>query len=234
MGVVLQVTEQQTETAPEREASTSTELFLIQTRPSRTILYLAPATLGACEAMDGDHIRNFINRLVGSQNAVIRWIGRVTRTGHSYYQKLEDKIDPLERMIKAINRPHSLIVRHSSGTDAEKRFRDLLRWQKRKHLAWLMIDGTITAVAALLAPFLVPIPGPNLFFYYPVLRLLSHYRAVTGASRGLNGIRVTFEQSPDLTALEANLRAAGGRSAMGEAAAGMNVQGLGRFLERMA
>ncbi len=230
----MQLTEQQKEIEPTEEVSTSTDLYLIQTRPNRTVVYLSPATVRACEAMEGDHILRFITRLVNHRNAVIRWIGRVTRTGHDYYQILEDKIDPLERMIKAISRPHSLSVRHSPGTDVRRRFRGLLRWQKRKHMAWFVVDGTITLVVVLLAPFLVPIPGPNLFFYYPALRLLSHYRAVNGASRGLDGTRVTFDQSPELSELEENLRVAGGRRGFADAAAGMNVDGLGKFLERMA
>ncbi len=39
-------------------------------------------------------------------------------------------------------------------------------------------------VAILLSPILIPIPGPNIFVYYPGLRTISHFRAWRGALRG--------------------------------------------------
>jgi hypothetical protein len=229
----LRVIEQLTDIEPDADPSASTELFLIQTRPNRTVLFMSPETVRACEVMEADHVWRFIQRLVDNRNAVIRWIGRVSRAGHEYYQRLEDKIDPLERIIKAIHRPHRLSVRHSQGADAQERLRRLLSRQKRKHLAWLVVDGTITVVVALLAPVLVPIPGPNLLFYYPVLRLLSHYRAVNGASRGLGGTRLTFDPLPALDGLEKSLGISRTPRSVREAAAGMKIEGLGKFLEGM-
>src|SRR2546422_6292969 len=41
------------------------------------------------------------------------------------------------------------------------------------------------SVVLVFTPVLAPIPGPNVFFYYPFLRLLSHYRAIRGATSGL-------------------------------------------------
>ena len=80
---------------------------------------------------------------------------------------------------------------------------------------WFSIDFVITGVVIMLTPVLMPIPGPNFFFYYPFLRLLSHYRAILGALSGLRSRDVTFKDLPELSRLEDNL------------------PGLATFLERM-
>ena len=230
----MSVSEQQSlDVAVEPTTSLSLELYLIRTRGNRHLLYVAPSTLKACEATEGDHIRNFIRKMVRHQIKVIRWLGRVTRTAHRYYQKLEDRIDPIERMIKAINVPDQLNIQHSPGARPESAFRALLRRQQIKHLAWLLVDGSITLVVVMLAPFLVPIPGPNVFFYYPALRLASHYRAMNGARRALDQNLVRFHELPELARLEDNLGAARNKSDVGRATRDVEIEGLDKFLDRM-
>ena len=217
----------------EPTTSLSVELYLIRTRGNRPLLYVAPRKLKACEATEGDHIRNFIRKMVRHRHKVIRWLGRVTRIAHHYYQKLEDRIDPMERMIKAINCPDQLNIQHSPGARPESAFRALVRWQQVKHLVWLLVDGSITLVVVMLAPVLVPVPGPNVFFYYPALRLASHYRAMTGARRALDPNLVRFHELPELAGLEENLRVARNKSDIGRATRGVEIEGLDKFLERM-
>ena len=77
------------------------------------------------------------------------------------------------------------------------------------------IDFVLTGVVIVFTPVLAPIPGPNVFFYYPFLRLLSHYRAILGAAAGLRSSDVQFKDLPELRSLEDNL------------------SGLTSFLERM-
>jgi hypothetical protein len=91
----------------------------------------------------------------------------------------------------------------------------VLRRQRWKHIFWFSIDFVITGVVIMFTPFLAPIPGPNIFFYYPFLRLLSHYRAILGAASGLRSSDVEFKDLPELRGLADNLR------------------GLTNFLERM-
>ncbi len=228
----MSVSEQQGLDVAEPTTSLSLELYLIRTRANRHLLYIPPRGLKACEATEGNHVRNFIRKMVRNRNGVIRWLGRVTRTAHHYYQKLEDKIDPLERMIKAINCPDQLKIHHSPDARPESPFRALLRWQQIKHLVWLLVDGSITLVVVALAPVLVPIPGPNVFFYYPALRLASHYRAMTGARRALDQNLVTFNGLPELARLEENFQAARSKSDIGRAARDVEIEGLEIFLER--
>ena len=233
-GILSQVSEEhgqlnspvKTETVPE------VELYMIRTPKYRPTLFLPRQALDMCAATDSNRFRNFIRRLTRNRNPIIRWVGRVTRLGHRYYQRLEDRIDPLERMIKALNCPEPLQVRHAPSPDPRSQFRDLLRGQIVKHTAWLVVDGALTTVAVMFFWVLVPIPGPNIFFYYPALRLASHYRALTGARRALNGIEITFDAVPELGRLEEDLRSQRQDGGV-DAALGMDVEGLDLFLRRM-
>ncbi len=230
---VLEVSEQEGALTSPLDASESprVDLYMIRTARRRTTLFLPRTSLDLCTATENSLFLRFIRRLTRNRNPVIRWVGRVTRTGYRYYQRLEDRIDPLERMIKALNRPRSLRVLHAPSTDPDSQFRDLLRTQIVKHTAWLIVDGALTTLAAMFFWVLVPIPGPNVLFYYPALRLVSHYRAITGARRGLNGIDIRFEALPSLARVEEDIRKPSpGQDADGVAA---GIEGLGVYLKRM-
>jgi hypothetical protein len=138
-------------------------------------------------------------------------VGRGVRSLHDYYLKLEDKIDPVERVLKSMASTDRYVV--FSGDQVA--FRRVLKRQRWKHAVWFSIDFVITGIVIVFTPFLAPIPGPNFFFYYPFLRLLSHYRAILGASSGLHSRDIQFKDLPELRGLEDNL------------------PGLSRFIERM-
>lgn len=165
----------------------------------------------------------FIRRLMRSRNRAVRFVGRVSRSGHRYYQRLEDRIDPLERMIKALNYPGILHVWHAPRTDVRKKFEGCLRRQIVKHTTWLVVDGLATVVAILLAPFLVPLPGPNVFFFFPFLRSLSHLQALRGARRALDDGTLSFRELPLLAGVEDGLSADEAEP----------VEGLAAFLRRV-
>ena len=207
------------------------ELYMIRTPRHRSALFLPRTSLDLCAATESNRFRYFIRRMTRNRNFVIRWVGRVTQGGYRYYQKLEDRIDPHERMIKALNCPRSLSVLHAPSANPESQFRDLLRAQILKHTAWLIVDGVLTTVAAMFFWVLVPIPGPNVLFYYPALRLTSHYRAMTGARCALNTIEIRFSARPDLARVEEDLR---NQSAdMHEDDVATGIEGLGVFLKRL-
>ena len=210
----------------------SVALYMIRVRRNRSTLFLPPESIEICVAGKRDRVRSLIRRMMLNKNRIVRWFGRVTRVAHRFYQKLEDRIDPLERMIKALNHPQSLHVFHASHKNPRSEFRDLLRGQMVKHMAWLVIDGAITAVAIIFSPILVPLPGPNVFFYYPLLRFFSHYSAMSGARRALGATDVQFVARPELERLETSLQS-GASPGSGCASAGVGVNGLEAFLERM-
>jgi hypothetical protein len=189
----------------------SLELYLITTRSGHTVLFSPADALGSLEADSTDRLRQVIDWFSRRQNRFVAWIGRGIRSLHDYYIKLEDKIDPVERVLKAMASTSCFVV-YAQDRDA---FRQILKRQRLKHVAWFSVDLLITSVVIVFTPLLAPIPGPNVFFYYPFLRLLSHYRALGGANSGLKSSDIQFKDLPEVRCLEQNL------------------QGLTRFLERM-
>ena len=194
-------------------------LYFILTRRGRHILVSTPEELEAVESQSVHRIRQFIDWLTAQPNRLVAWLGRAFAAAYRYYLKLEDRIDPSERVLKAMALADSVAVHFvSAGIVGEQQiasdFERVLKRSRWKHIVWLLIDSVAAGVVALLSPFLVPIPGPNVFFYYPVLRLLSHYRAFRGAVSGLRSGRIEFKSLPGRRALEDN-------------------PSLTRFLERM-
>lgn len=168
------------------------DIYLMRSARERPVVFVTRRGLAAYSASEKDRFMRFVRRMMRSRNRVVRFVGRVTRMGHRYYLKLEDRIDPHERMIKAFNYPGPLRVLHSMELDGRKALEECLRRQVVKHTTWVGLDGLATAIAILLVPFTFPIPGPNVTFFYPFLRLLSHYRALQGARRGLAGTSLNF------------------------------------------
>ena len=188
----------------------SLHLYLIPTRSGRSVLFSRSDDLAAIEVESTDRVRQFIDWLSHRPNRVLAWVGRGIRSLHDYYSKLEDKIDPVERVLKAMASTN----RYTVYTHDRETFRLVLSRQRWKHVFWFSVDFVITGVVIIFTPILAPIPGPNLFLYYPFLRLLSHYRAIRGALSGLNSSEIEFKHLPELSSLEENL------------------PGLARFLQR--
>jgi len=189
----------------------SLDLYLISTQGGRSVLFSASDALANIESQSTDRVRQLIEWLSRRQTRIFSWIGRGVRSLHDYYTRLEDKIDPVERVLKSMASADRYVV---YARDREA-FQRTLKQQRWKHIFWFSIDFLITGVVIVFTPFLAPIPGPNLFFYYPFLRLLSHYRAILGALSGLRSSDIQFKDLPELRGLEDNL------------------PGLARFLERM-
>jgi len=193
------------------------DLYLIPRR-NRHILFAPTDIVEQYEVESGDRVRKSIHWLRSRQNRLVGWVGRMLQSAHGQYMKLEDRIDPMERVLKAIGSSSELVVHFPQTLDesqARSTLRDILRKQRIKHLLWLSVDSVITLIVLALTPILMPIPGPNVFFYYPALRLLSHHRARRGATAALGSMPAQFKSLRDFASVEENLR------------------GLDRFLERM-
>jgi hypothetical protein len=76
--------------------------------------------------------------------------------------------------------------------DAEKKLRAYLRLRYSKHSRWLWVDEFL----ALLGTLLTPLPGPNIFFFYPAVRSTGHYLARKGARNAMKLESITFRQDP--------------------------------------
>lgn len=167
------------------------DLYVIRRQDGRFVITCTAKDLGRADS--ADRVRQAIDRFAHRQNRFAAWIGRQLQSLHQYYLKLEDKLDPGERVLKAMATTKQFVV----YSDAPADFFRVLRSQRWKHVFWFSLDALLTVVVILLTPILAPIPGPNVFFYYPVLRLLSHWRAIRGASSALNSIDVEFKHPPD-------------------------------------
>jgi hypothetical protein len=211
-------------------------VYLISTRRKGYVLFSPTDNIEACEAESGDHVTQFIGWVMRSRYRFVAWAGRVLHVGHAYYEKLEDRIDPVERVLKAMACTNRLQVHSAPMPDAEtirSQFQQVLRRQRAKHKLWLVIDAIVSLVVVAFTPILVPIPGPNVVFYYPFLRLLSHYRALRGAASGLRSSSVEFKSLPELSGLEENLQTRFDRNFIRSMSDRLRIRGLERFLERM-
>jgi len=215
---------------------TSLDLYLIAAPKTRYILFSPPDLVAEFEKESDKRVVRFITWCKTHRNRIVAWLGNLLEKLHEYYRKLEDRIDPGERILKAMSAAPGFVVFHGHRTSAEearKHFEKLLKRQRVKHSIWLAIDLVITSVAIVFTPFLAPIPGPNVFFYLPFLRLLSHYSAWKGTRAGLHTREIQFKCLPDLTSLEENLRMPSvDRHALRTLAESLKIRGLQQFLER--
>jgi hypothetical protein len=168
------------------------ELYVVARPNGRWILFSPPQILDSFDSLD--RIRQAIDWFARRQNRVTAWIGRKIQSLHDYYLKIEEKIDPSERVLKAMAATNRFVVYTNRPTE----FYRVLRRQLWKHVFWFSIDFVLTGVVIVFTPFLAPIPGPNVFLYYPLLRLLSHYRALRGASAGLHATDLEFKRPEGL------------------------------------
>jgi hypothetical protein len=110
-----------------------------------------------------------------------RWHRIRARIYHSY-QALKERLDHGERLCANLRHAQNLKIVHSPAlqpTEAEKKLRNFLKVSYSKHSRWLWVDALLACVGATL----VWVPGPNIFFFYPAARAMSHYFAKSGASR---------------------------------------------------
>lgn len=211
----------------DQEAIGSVDVYLIRTTKARPVVFMTRRSLDACAAKDGDNVRRLIRKLVMSKNRAVRWFGRAMRTGHREYQKLEDRIDPQERIVKALNYSAAFRVWHAEAENPALVLGSFLRSQTRKHVIWLIIDSVVTMLALLL----MPIPGPNVLGWYPFLRSLSHYRSLKGIRRAQKNLTMMqFEELYGLSALEMRFRQG---SVAGPSADLRHIEGLDEFLARV-
>lgn len=168
------------------------DFYLFQVRGSSIVLYsegerIDPVTHEVLRSDFANPVDRFIERLQGRRSRISKLLRNLIIVVRDAYYRIEEKLDPMERMFKLMRHAHLLRLFHSQQSDgplAEKNFKGLLARNRRKHTLWGMVDLVLTLVAILLSPILVPLPGPNVFFYYPAARLISHYLARRGTLRG--------------------------------------------------
>lgn len=131
-------------------------------------------------------------------------VQRIRRSVRKAYRELSSRLPYHERLCAQLRRAQAIEVIHSSGmgeAGALAAFQGFLIARHRKHTLWLVLD----VLLALGGAALTPIPGPNVFFFYPAARCWGHHLARSGARHALNHQEVSFEYEPLLDRLRSHL-----------------------------
>lgn len=107
---------------------------------------------------------------------------RVKRKIVETYRTLVNKFPLQERLCTALADADTVQILYPdnlTADDARRSFEHFLRFQLSKHKFWIIVDSALAGLGAVL----MPLPGPNIFFFYPAVRVYSHYRARLGASQ---------------------------------------------------
>jgi hypothetical protein len=182
------------------------DVYLIQLRDNSVILYTeGERTHPTARPDSADLLDRFLARLDKKKGRLARFLKNSIVIMRDFYYKLEFKIDPMERVFRRLRFASELTLFYSPSLEksaALGEFEALLNRQKNKHTFWIGVDFFFSIVALTLTPFLVPIPGPNLFLYYPALRMISHYLARRGALQALKVEKTCFVPLPEISEIE--------------------------------
>ena len=192
--------------------------YLIQIG-KRWVLYAEDPPVSEGEAGRSE---NHVDRIIRSLTARGVWwatgMSRLIRAVRDGYYELQNRLDPMERVFERMRHAGPMRMHFSSSrseSEARARLKSLLVGQRNRHGAWMIFDGLLALGVLPLAPVLVPIPGPNVFFYYPALRTFSHWLAWQGVLAALR------QMPPQLVAQEeiANLEEVIGRQGIPDSGA---------------
>ncbi len=134
-----------------------------------------------------------------------RW-SRIKKGVYQTYRSLMDRVDYHERLCSQLRHSTDLQVVHPSSinsAEAQDRLREFLRSCYSKHSRWFGIDAILAIVVGI--P-LMPLPGPNIFFFYPAARTLGHYLARKGAQHALNCDNLSFHSEPLIDQVQNHLQ----------------------------
>lgn len=213
--------------------------YLIQLRAPAVALYTEGERLKGKAAPGSDQlVDRWLLRLTSRQSRWAQFLSRLIVVVRDLYHRLEHKIDPMERVFKRLRHASELTLFHSPSlgeAEALEKFRGLLLRQRNKHVFWIGVDLIFTIVAILLSPFLIPVPGPNVFLYYPGLRMLSHYLAWRGTTHGLHlkpKALLPLDELSDVERILGQRRSRLDFDRLRELAQRMKLEHLPAFLER--
>ncbi len=130
--------------------------------------------------------------------------GRMKEWVQTGYQQIKERLNHEELFCACLRHATYLQVIYSASDtseSAEKRFRQFLRLGYSKHSRWFWVD----AVLAFFGIFLMFLPGPNIFFFYPAIRSFGHYQARSGARNALSFSDIAFKSEPLVAEIQDHL-----------------------------
>lgn len=113
---------------------------------------------------------------------------------------LERRGGATERVLRAVRDLETVEVWYPAvlGEPAARtRYRELVEEAVEKHGRWLLVDGVLLPLSAVLSL----VPGPNLLFAYLAWRTLGHWRGRRGGARALSDLKTRFVAVPGLDPL---------------------------------
>lgn len=216
------------------------QVYLIPTGGNRYELY--------CEVADGhsevDPSHGIIRRLTSRLRSALADVERQHRTENTaresnWARRMRARMVRWmaaaiaeQRLLWHLRRQQRVTAFHPddlSETQAMTIVRDTLKRDMSRHRRWLVID----LVGFVISILLVPIPGPNLFFYYFAFRVVGHHLSVRGARNGLERVAWQICASESLTDLRraASLEQPLRERRVREAATRLKLQHLAKFFE---
>lgn len=106
------------------------------------------------------------------------WGGLRSKVKRGFHRMME-RFDHNERLFTQLSYASQVTLIHSNqytGEEARKRLLRIARAAHGKHTSWLAVDAFLACLGGILAP----LPGPNIFFFYPAIRTFSHHLARKG------------------------------------------------------
>lgn len=222
------------------------EVFLIPVGADRYELY--------CEVPDEDpsgvapdHDRGFFRGLIRKFRDTLNRIERERRhegedDGHGWFERLKRRglrvvAESIaeQRLLWHLRRQHAAVAVHPDDVAADAAMavvRPALQADFEKHRRWLVIDGVLVVLSAVL----IIVPGPNVLGYYFAFRLVGHYFSMRGARQGLDRVEWTTRASDaladlrPLVPLDCNER----RAEVDAISSRLELADLRRFFDRVA
>ena len=175
------------------------EVFLIPVGDDRHELY--------CEVSDEDpsgatpeNDRGFFRGLVRKFRDTLNRIERDRqhheddRQQHGWFERVRRRALRMvaesiaeQRLLWQMRRQHAAVLIHPedlAGEAAMAIVRPALKADFEKHRRWLVIDGILVLLSALL----ILVPGPNVLGYYFAFRVVGHYFSMRGARQALDHV----------------------------------------------
>jgi hypothetical protein len=118
-----------------------------------------------------------------------------------WFHRIMERFDHSERLFTQLGYARQVNLIHSTqhtGEEIRKRLLRMARAAQGKHTSWLVVDTLL----ACLGGILTPLPGPNIFFFYPAIRTFSHYLARKGTLKVQGKIIFHFETDDLIDQLE--------------------------------
>ena len=134
---------------------------------------------------------------------------RVKQGVQQAYQRLMDKLDYHERLCSQLRHATDLQVYHPASIDsaeAQERLLAFLKARYIKHSRWFRIDAFFSIVGGIVGLPLIPLPGPNILFFYPAARTLGHHLARVGARHALHCDNLVFRSEPLIDQVQTHLQ----------------------------